>query len=617
MRNRSSSLNFRSGRGRLRPLLEALEARLALAANQAPVAVDDYADVDAGVANVVNVLTNDTDPDGSLSLSGLTIVTNPSHGTVTVDTSAGHLLYTPAAGYVGSDAFAYNVTDADGAASNVANVALTVGPRLTLTSPTTGGTLPPDVTPVGGIVLDLVGKNGVRVVSQLAASSLFMGFYDSGTPVAYQGNPGTIGIQTGITQTVLNSLGGGLSDVAIRISLYDGDTGPGDFDDTAQNFLLLNSIRIGDFSDVITRETSGDGLTVLSRNADGGFRNDILDTGFFHSTDPSFLSAFYNSLTSGQVVYQLDDTDPNDNFFDFTRGVDGSLINVGQAPNISPTAAADTVSTTPATPISIDVLSNDNDPDGTLVPASVAITAAPTNGAAVVDAASGRITYTPAAGFSGTDTLSYTVNDDRGAVSGQATVSIAVGVGSPGNVPGTDTTGPFVVGLARAGYHLAPTVLTVTFSEPLDRARAENPNNYVVLSRDIRGKLHYVTIVAAQLDSTGLVVTLRPQKRLYLRGTQTLIVSASAVQGQGITDLAGNALDGNTDGIAGDDFIRPFVGLGPGLFSRPTLAASRTAAHPAVKKPVVSRTARAPKILPRLIAKPLIHPVVHRSLGKK
>jgi hypothetical protein len=190
-------------------------------------------------------------------------------------------------------------------------------------------------------------------------------------------------------------------------------------------------------------------------------------------------------------------------------------------------------------------------------------------------------------------------------------------VGSPGNVSGTDTTGPIVVGLSRAGYHLAPTVLTVTFSEPLDRARAENPNNYLVFSRDMRGKLHYVTIVSAQLDSTGLIVTLRPQNRLYLRGTYTLIVSASGGEGQGIADLAGNALDGNADGIAGDDLTRTFVGFGPGLFNRPTLAESRTTAHPAVKKPVVSRIARVPKILPRRIAKPLIRPVVHRSLAKK
>src|SRR4051812_14081315 len=55
---------------------------------------------------------------------------------------------------------------------------------FTTTSPTGGGqALPSGVTEVGGIVLDLVGTNGVRVVSQLPASSLYVGFSNDGTPV--------------------------------------------------------------------------------------------------------------------------------------------------------------------------------------------------------------------------------------------------------------------------------------------------------------------------------------------------------------------------------------------------------------------------------------------------
>src|SRR5262245_24529980 len=70
---------------------------------------------------------------------------------------------------------------------------------FTMTSPTSKGELPSDVTAVGGIVLDLVGVNGRRVVSQLPASSLFKGDFNSGVPVAFRGNPGTIGIQSGFT----------------------------------------------------------------------------------------------------------------------------------------------------------------------------------------------------------------------------------------------------------------------------------------------------------------------------------------------------------------------------------------------------------------------------------
>jgi hypothetical protein len=202
---------------------------------------------------------------------------------------------------------------------------------VTTESPTVEGLLPEGVTPVGGIVLDLVGANGVRVVSQLAASSLFAGFFDGGLPDAFRGNPGTIGIQSGFTPQVLAALGGGLSEIAVRITLFDGDTGPTDFDEN-ENTLLLNGLPIGNFSDAATVETSADGLTIISTNLLGGFRNNVLDTGFFYSNDPAFLAAFFDSLAGGAVHYQLEDVDPFENFFDFTQGVDGDLIDVGLPP---------------------------------------------------------------------------------------------------------------------------------------------------------------------------------------------------------------------------------------------------------------------------------------------
>src|SRR5262249_42666378 len=70
---------------------------------------------------------------------------------------------------------------------------------------------------------------------------------------------------------------------------------------------------------------------------------------------------------------------------------------------------------------------NDTDPDGNdkLVPASVAIVTGPAHGS-VTTAVNGSITYTAAAGFSGTDTFSYTVADLANAVSNPATVTVVV-----------------------------------------------------------------------------------------------------------------------------------------------------------------------------------------------
>ena len=200
---------------------------------------------------------------------------------------------------------------------------------LTRTSPTSGGLVPAGVTEVGGLVLDMVGINGARVISQLSASSLYEGYFSS--------NPGTIGTQGGFSATVVNALGGGLQEVAVRLTVLDGDTSSGNFDFN-QNTLQLNGVAMGNFSSVPTQRTSSDGLTVISNGT--GFGNGTLDTGWFHSTNATFLNNFYNSLSSGSVSFQLSDTDPGDNYFDFSAGVDGGLVDVGQPPNVAPIISA-------------------------------------------------------------------------------------------------------------------------------------------------------------------------------------------------------------------------------------------------------------------------------------
>lgn len=208
---------------------------------------------------------------------------------------------------------------------------------FTSTSPTGLDVTTLGATTVGGIVVDLVGTNGTHVVSQLAASSLFSGFYDTGTPVSYRGNPGTIGIQTGFGTAVTGALGGGLAAASFRFSLYDGDSAAGNFDYNA-NDLLINGLNFGNWSDVQAQNTDGLGVLLGGGNSGGGFRNNLLDTGWFSSNDAGLMASLYGSLLSTEeMVFQLqDNVDPYDNFFDFTQGIDGSLINVGQGPVVTP-----------------------------------------------------------------------------------------------------------------------------------------------------------------------------------------------------------------------------------------------------------------------------------------
>ncbi len=92
--------------------------------DNAPVANPDVATTPQATPVTINPLANDTDPNGD-ALS-LTSVGTPAHGTASI--SGGTVLYTPTAGYVGSDSFSYSITDANGStASSTISVTVTAG----------------------------------------------------------------------------------------------------------------------------------------------------------------------------------------------------------------------------------------------------------------------------------------------------------------------------------------------------------------------------------------------------------------------------------------------------------------------------------------------------------
>ncbi len=88
--------------------------------DNAPVANDDAASTHEDSATVIDVLVNDTDPNGDALR--ITAVTQGAKGTVTTDGSS--VTYTPAADSNGMDSFTYTVTD--GSLSDMATVTVTV-----------------------------------------------------------------------------------------------------------------------------------------------------------------------------------------------------------------------------------------------------------------------------------------------------------------------------------------------------------------------------------------------------------------------------------------------------------------------------------------------------------
>lgn len=102
----------------------AYEEQLACVSNVDPEAVDDNANVaeDSG-ANVINVLTNDTDANADVLT--ITAVTQGAHGSVAITGGGTSVTYTPNADYFGGDSFTYTIDDGNGGTDS-ATVSVTV-----------------------------------------------------------------------------------------------------------------------------------------------------------------------------------------------------------------------------------------------------------------------------------------------------------------------------------------------------------------------------------------------------------------------------------------------------------------------------------------------------------
>lgn len=102
--------------------------------NRQPAALADNYTVNADTRDTtLNVLANDTDPDGN-PLTLISIGERTNGGTVTIN--AGALLYTPAPGFVGTETFNYTIQDSAGLpATALVTVTVTSNPAPTVPDP--------------------------------------------------------------------------------------------------------------------------------------------------------------------------------------------------------------------------------------------------------------------------------------------------------------------------------------------------------------------------------------------------------------------------------------------------------------------------------------------------
>ena len=149
-------------------------------------------------------------------------------------------------------------------------------------------------------------------------------------------------------------------------------------------------------------------------------------------TNPAHGSVTINNLSTGAFTYTpASGYSGSDSFtFDATDSVTGTVSNtatesvtVNSTVNATPTASNGSVTTTAGTPVNGTLSASDTDGDAL----TFAVVTAPAHGSvSITNASTGAFTYTPASGFSGSDSFTFHATDSASNVSNTATESVTV-----------------------------------------------------------------------------------------------------------------------------------------------------------------------------------------------
>ncbi|MEM9011053.1 MAG: cadherin-like domain-containing protein, partial [Pseudomonadota bacterium] len=525
--------------------------------NGAPVAGDDAVQVTSDVAEVISVaalLANDSDPDGDpLTLASFT---QPANGTL-IDNGDGTLTYTPNAGYEGPDSFTYTVTDGD--QTDTATVNLTVAVTANLVSDDfSAGTLDPAWT--------FSGIDGDAALGTSQTDAFVTLTSPQGVPVSASGplstprlmqstNDGNFQIEAGfltepsqlfqehgllVYQDASTWIRFDLAYTSLGLSIIVGVISGG-----SPDYRVFDEVDTGSVSQFrITRngddwqfETSADGSAwtlVYSMT----HTMVVSEVGLFTG------SAEYNGQVPGyaaQVDYFETASDP--------------IVNedAGFAPiNTAPDGVDDAMTAYVDTPLVIDaasdLLGNDSDPQGD--PLTVVAVTQPANGT-LIDNGDGTYTYTPDAGFEGTDSFQYTVSD--GDLTDVATVTVNVsqpGAGITSDDFSTNSLDPIWTIEGPSGISGAvtgdPTDGFLELVTPDGSYDVWNTNNgaramQAVPDEDFTVEVKFLTTPTERFQIQGLLVEGDAQNWLrfdtYTDGNKLYAFAASTVNGTSSMEL--------------------------------------------------------------------------------
>ncbi|MCP4540748.1 MAG: tandem-95 repeat protein [Chloroflexi bacterium] len=378
--------------------------------NVAPVADDDAFNVDEDSSlNPLDVLDGDTDANGDTLT--ITTVGNPDSGGAVVNGGT-VVTYTPLAGYVGDEVFTYTVSDGNDG-FDTATVTVTVdnvndNPTATDDSATVNedsGANTIDVLDNDSYLPDPVETLTISAVGQGADGSVAI--TNGGADLSYTPDADFYGTDT-FTYTIGDSHGG--TDTAtVTVTVDNVNDRPIAVDDmfTVDEDSTDNplDVLLNDF------DRDGDTLTISAVGPVYSGGGTAVNGGTVITYTP--MADFYGYETFTYTI-----SDGNGGFDTSTVNV---TVNQGPVDNNPPVAVDDAAVAEWETPVTVAVLDNDSDPDSD--PITVTAVGAATNGTTAYS--NSVVTYTSDAGFTGTDTFTYTISDGEDSDTALVTVNVA------------------------------------------------------------------------------------------------------------------------------------------------------------------------------------------------
>nr|WP_237701028.1 Ig-like domain-containing protein [Lacinutrix sp. 5H-3-7-4] len=431
------------------------EASITITYGEGPVALGDSATTGSDEDVVIDITLNDTDGDGTIDDGTVDLDPNtpgqqgtftvPGEGTYT-DNGDGTVTFDPEPDFDGVSTINYTVNDNDGNVSNTAPITVTVEDAPVALDDTGSSTAPvSDANTVSvNVVSNDTDSDGTIDVSTVDLDPSTAGIQDTFTNVdgtytvdangvvTFDPNAGLTTDPTPITYTVNDNDGNTSNEASITITYGEGPVALGDSATTGSDEDVVIDITLNDTDG---DGTIDDGTVDLDPNTPGqqgtftvpgeGTYTDNGDGTVTFDPEPDFDGV-------STINYTVNDNDGN------VSNTAPITVTVEDAPVALDDTGSSTAPVSDANTVSVNVVSNDTDSDGTidvstvdLDPSTAGIQDTFTNvdGTYTVDA-NGVVTFDPNAGLTTDPTpITYTVNDNDGNTSNEASITITYGEG--------------------------------------------------------------------------------------------------------------------------------------------------------------------------------------------